>query len=229
MPSPFPGMDPYLEHAERWPNFRHQLIAAMYQVLLPGLVDRYRARVSSRNYSVEVPLFTSVQREQHAEEFIEIRDRADGSLTTLIDVTSIANRVAPAGREAYMSTRRYGEQQRAALVDIDLITQGEPLLDFPRDNLPEYDYAVTVTRPGAPGRFEIYAVTLQKRLPKFRLPLNADDRDLPLELQDVFRRAYDLGGFQSRIDYTEPPPAEVQLSNANRQWIDAWLHQQKRR
>ena len=45
MPSPFPGMDPYLEHAKLWPAFQHQLLACLYQILLPGLVDRYRARV----------------------------------------------------------------------------------------------------------------------------------------------------------------------------------------
>jgi len=48
MPSPFPGMDPYLEDAKRWPAFHHQFVATLYQLLLPGLVDRYRARVLTR-------------------------------------------------------------------------------------------------------------------------------------------------------------------------------------
>ena len=43
MPSPFPGMDPYLEHPKLWPAFQHHLLACLYQNLLPGLVDRYRA------------------------------------------------------------------------------------------------------------------------------------------------------------------------------------------
>lgn len=229
MPSPFPGMDPYLEDPQRWPVFHHQFVAGLYQVLLPGLVDRYRARVCTRSYAVELPLFTSVLRESHDEEYIELRDRGDGRLITQIDVVSLANRTTTHGREAYLQTRRTAEGHRASLVEIDLLTQGEPLLDFPRDNLPEYDYAVTVTRPTAPGRFEIYTSTLQKRLPKFRLPLAADDRDAPLELQDVFRRAYDLAGFNSSIDYTLDLAPEVRLSEANRQWVDAWLRQQKRR
>ena len=49
MPSPFPGMDPYLEHAKLWPAFQHQLLACLYQILLPGLVDSYRARVGTSN------------------------------------------------------------------------------------------------------------------------------------------------------------------------------------
>lgn len=229
MPSPFPGMDPYLEEPKRWPLFRHQFVAGLYQLLLPGLVDRYRARVATRSYTVELPLFTSVQRDVHTEEHIEIRDRTDGKLVTLLDVVSIANRTTAAGRESYLETRRTAEGQKAALVEIDLITQGKPMLDFPRDNLPEYDYSVTVTRPVSPGRFEIYTATIQKRLPKFRLPLATDDRDTALELQDVFRRAYDLSGMGPSIDYAAALPPDVILSDSNREWVGTWLHQQKRR
>jgi hypothetical protein len=222
-------MDPFLEDARRWPQFRHQFVAGLYQVLLPALVDRYRARVASRSYTVELPLFTSVLREGHSEEYIELRDRSDGRLVTLVDVVSIANRTTSVGREAYHLTRKQAESLKASMVEIDLLTQGAPMLDFPRDNLPEYDYAVTVTRPTSPGRFEIYTSTIQKRLPKFRLPLAIDDRDTALELQDVFRRAYDLAGFNNSIDYAHELTPEVKLSEANRQWVDAWLRQQKRR
>ena len=81
--------------------------------------------------------------------------------------------------------------------------QGKPTLTYSRDGLPEYDYAVTVTRATAPDRYEIYTATLQKRLPKFKLPLAADDRDALLDLQAAFTRAYDLGNFGSRS--TTPP------------------------
>src|SRR5256885_6142446 len=91
MPSPFPGMDPYLEDEKLWPAFQHQLVGCLYQILLPSLVDRYRARVSQRHYLTEQALFTSVVREEHHEEFIEIRQRSDGRLITLVDVASPAN------------------------------------------------------------------------------------------------------------------------------------------
>ena len=66
MPSPFPGMDPYLEQPKLWPAFQHQLLACLYQILLPGLVDRYRARVGTRTYTSEMALFTSVVKEDHS-------------------------------------------------------------------------------------------------------------------------------------------------------------------
>src|SRR5437762_1200967 len=77
MPSPFPGMDPYLEDDKLWLIFHHQLVTRLYQDLLPGLVDRYRARVAQRQYVTEQPLFTSIIREMHQEEYIEIRQRSD--------------------------------------------------------------------------------------------------------------------------------------------------------
>src|SRR5216684_1635824 len=106
MPSPFPGMDPYLEDEKLWPSFQHHLVLCLYQILLPGLVDRYRARVGQRCYVTEKPLFTSIIRQEHKEDFIELRQRADGKLVTLVDIVSPTNRTTTAGRQAYLDTRK---------------------------------------------------------------------------------------------------------------------------
>jgi Protein of unknown function (DUF4058) len=229
MPSPFPGMDPYLEDRKLWPSVQEQLVNSLYHILLPGLVDRYRAKVALRRYVTELALFTSVVREPHDEPLIEIHERNSDRLVTLIDLVSPTNKTTRAGREAYLATRQQLEGSRASAVEIDLLTQGSALLEYSRDGLPEFDYTVTVTRATAPGRFEIYTTTVQKRLPKFKLPLASDDRDAVLDLQDVFRRAYDTGGFHKQIDYKTPMPSEVKLSDANHDWIDAMLKQQKYR
>src|SRR3954462_6347336 len=106
MPSPFPGMDPYLEDEKLWTAFQHQLINGLYQILLPGLVDRYRARVAQRHYYTEQALFTSVTREEHREEYIEIRQRTDGRLVTLLDVVSPTNKCTGVGRKTYLDRRQ---------------------------------------------------------------------------------------------------------------------------
>ena len=229
MPSPFPGMDPYLEHPKLWPAFQHQLLACLYQILLPGLVDRYRARVGSRTYVSEMPLFTSIIREEYTEEFIEIRTRTDNKLVTLLEVVGPANKTTPAGRQSYLDKRKEANLQRGGIVEIDLVLQGKPTLTYSRDGLPEFDYAVSVTRATAPDRYEIYTATIQKRLPKFKLPLAPDDRDALLDLQAAFSRAYDLGGFPSLVDYKNPPPPDVPLTDANKAWIADLLKQQKLR
>ncbi len=227
MASPFPGMDPYLEDEKLWPVFHHQLVTCLYQALLPGLVDRYRARVAVRAYSTELALFTSVLREEHKEEYVEIRQRGDGKLVTLIDVVSPANKLTSTGRQAYLDKRREGRVAHANLVEIDLVLQGQPLLDYSREGLSELDYAVTVTRAPQPDRFEIYAATLQKRLPRFRLPLSPDDRDTVVDLHAAFTRCYDQGGFVAKIDYSRSPA--VPLSEQNGRWLDTLLRQHKLR
>src|SRR5213075_3562704 len=100
MPSPFPGMDPFLEEETLWPEFQHHLVLCLYQILLPGLVDRYRARVGQRSYVTEQALFTSIIREEHREDYIEIRQRNDGKLVTLLDIVSPSNRISSSGRQA---------------------------------------------------------------------------------------------------------------------------------
>ena len=219
MPSPFPGMDPYLEHPAVWPSFHRHMVAAVYQMLLPGLVDRYRARVVPRAYTSEVVLFTSVTRENHAEEFIEIRSRSDGRLVTLVEVVAVGNRTTTAGRSAYLATRSMAQAEKAGVVEIDLLTQGRPPVDLDRAALPPFDHTVCVTRGGTPDRHEIYAFGVRKRLPKFKLPLAADDRDTVLDLQLAFARAYDTGRFDKQVDYTRPLPPDVKLRDDDRQWV----------
>jgi hypothetical protein len=50
MPSPFPGMDPYLEDPELWPDVHHTLISEIRNALNPALRPRYVARVELRVY-----------------------------------------------------------------------------------------------------------------------------------------------------------------------------------
>jgi hypothetical protein len=220
-------MDPYLEDEKLWPAFHHQLVSCLYQILLPGLIDRYRARVGQRHYVTEQALFTSVIREEHVEEFIEIRQRSDGRLVTLVDLVSPTNKTTPEGRAAYLKKRTECKAGGTSLVEIDLVLQGQPMLDYSREGLPDWDYAVTVTRSTQPERYEIYTATMQKRLPRFRLPLAPDDRDTVLDLYAAFTRCYDQGNFGTKINYQRDPATRV--SEENRKWLGEILKQHKLR
>jgi hypothetical protein len=211
-------MDPYLEDERLWAEFHHQLVMSLCQILLPGLVDRYRARVFQRRYLDEESLPTGTERQ---EEYLAIRERADDRLVTLVDVVSPANKMTEVGRRAYLDKRQEGKAAAANLVEIDLVLQGRPTLEYSRDGLPDWDYAVTVTRARQPERYEIYTATLQKRLPRFRLPLASDDRDTILDLHTAFTRCYDQGNFASKIDYSGEP--SVQLTEDDRRWLNEFL------
>lgn len=55
MPSPFPGMDPYLEHPALWPGIHNWLIAALAEHLSPRLLPRYYVALEERLYIAAPP------------------------------------------------------------------------------------------------------------------------------------------------------------------------------
>lgn len=50
MPSPFPGMDPYLESPRIWPDVHHELISQIRSELNPSIPPHYAVRVELRVY-----------------------------------------------------------------------------------------------------------------------------------------------------------------------------------
>jgi hypothetical protein len=213
MGSPFPGMDPYLEDASCWPAFQRHLVQSLSQLLTAGPMPRYHVRLGERSYTLDGA--------ERREPFVEVRQRSDDRLVTGLEVVSPANKTTVPGRQAYLDQRRVFRSQGASLVEIDLVLQGQPLNEYGREGLPDWDYVITVTRSVQPDRFEIYTATLNKRLPRFRLPLASDDRDTVLDLQAATVHAYDLGDFTNRIDYRRDPP--VKLSTTNESWLKELL------
>lgn len=53
MPSPFPGMDPFLERSEIWPDFHDSMIAYIREALQPLLRPQYVALTQDRLFVVE--------------------------------------------------------------------------------------------------------------------------------------------------------------------------------
>jgi Protein of unknown function (DUF4058) len=51
MPSPFPGMDPYLEQPTFWSSFHFRLIGAMASAIAPRILPKYYIEVETRTYS----------------------------------------------------------------------------------------------------------------------------------------------------------------------------------
>jgi hypothetical protein len=185
-------MDPFLEDERLWPWFQHQLAITLERMLSAGVADRYSVHLSERRFRSEI--------QDHCEEYIAIHATADSRLVTLLDIASPADKLTEAGRAACMDTRRAARESGASIVEIDLVLEGQPLVEYSREGLPHWDYAVTVARP---ERYEIYTSTLEKRLPRFCLPLASNDRDTVVDLQEAFSETYDDCGFGDEIDYSK--------------------------
>lgn len=53
MPSPFPGMNPYLENPELWSEVHHRLITAIADAIESDLTRDYRVAIEKRSYLSE--------------------------------------------------------------------------------------------------------------------------------------------------------------------------------
>jgi hypothetical protein len=52
MPSPFPGMNPYLENPELWPEVHHWINTFIAELLIPKLRPKYRVAIEKRVYQM---------------------------------------------------------------------------------------------------------------------------------------------------------------------------------
>src|SRR5689334_18685597 len=86
MPCPFPGMDPYIERPQIWPDFHDSLITYIRGALQPLLRPRYAAITQDRLYVVESerPIRPDVALVQSS------APRPTGGTPTVLDVDSPA-------------------------------------------------------------------------------------------------------------------------------------------
>lgn len=140
-----------------------------------------------------------------------IEPAAGNRIVTAIEVLSPDNKSPGPGHVSYLRKRDELWAGGANLVEIDLLHDGERTVRVSAeklDSLRPWHYLVAVTRRW-PSREEVYPVPLQRRLPRVAIPLAADDRDVPLDLQAVFTRCWNEGPYPELLRYAEPPPGTM--------------------
>jgi hypothetical protein len=212
MPSPFPGMDPYLE-GSFWQSVHTQLISEIARQLAPRLRPRYLAFTTERLVLTETEGILHVN--------VEIRDTANRKLITVIEVLTPTNKGGD-WRGAYVRRREALLQSPVNLLEIDLLRKGYriPLQML----LPPGEYYVFLNRSKTRNRMEVWPIELPSPLPTVSVPLLPGDADVPLDLQLALTTIYDLLNYDLAIDYTHPP--EVPLSPAQQSWAEALLKPQ---
>jgi hypothetical protein len=150
-----------------------------------------------------------VSREEIREPYIEIVEPAAGNrVVTAIEVVSPSNKHSPAGRNAYEVKREELIAGHASFVEIDLLHEGHAIVRVSPDKLAtlgRYHYLVAVTRQ-IPSRQEVYAVSVERRLPRVAIPLDAGVADVTLDLQAAFTRCWNEGPYPELLRYDERVP-----------------------
>src|SRR5205807_8592511 len=102
--------------------------------------------------------------------FVEIRDRVDRRLITVIELLSPTHRYAGPDREQYLAKRGQLLASGTHFVEIDLLRGGPRL---PLKDLPECEYYVRVSRAEERPQAGLWPLRLRKRLPVIPIPLRS--------------------------------------------------------
>jgi len=206
MPSPFPGMDPYIEDQE-WDDFHASINVLMKELLGPILAPRYFVRVHRREYIEHA----APMPEEHREAYLVIRECNSKEIITVIETLSPANKRAGAdGQREYFRMRDQVLDSRSHLVELDLLRGG---LRLPNTGgLPPGDDYAIVSRSRRRPRADVYTWGIRQPLPAIPVPLKEGDPDVSLDLQAAFTTVYDRSDYDMSIDYgaaLDPPLSEA--------------------
>src|SRR5450755_759173 len=101
MPSPFPGMDPYIERPEIWPDFHLHMVVSISSALQPLLRLRYAALIQNRRFVGEPPWY-----EDRRQSYVQIiHPTAENQPITVIEVLSPDNKTDGPARTSYLRQR----------------------------------------------------------------------------------------------------------------------------
>jgi hypothetical protein len=186
--------------------------------------------VVETNTALAEPLVIQMPEEQVSQGFIEIIDVGSGNkVVTVIEVLSLANKVAGEGQDLYRRKQRELKQGRVSLVEVDLLRAGERVLAVPEGLFPpthRTPYRVCIRRGWDPTRPGIVGISLREPLPTIAVPLRESDAEVPLCLQTLIERCYENGRYDD-LDYTRPP--EPPLDPDAAAWADALLREAGKR
>jgi hypothetical protein len=147
------------------------------------------------------------------ESWIEIYHRPDRSLVAVLELPSPTNKRCET-RSKHLAKRRTVLRHQVHLVEIDLLFEGSRIA--PPYEYPAADFMTLVARAERPGFCDVRSWNLPDCLPRLEIPLKPPNADAVVDLQEVFDRAFDQGGYAETIDYDQPP--SVSLSEADLKW-----------
>lgn len=246
MPSPFPGMDPYLEVSPYWSDLHFALIMALKSEVKKRLPAGYSVWADQYVWLHEPDAET---RRGKPDVFVAERPHApgNGGPTTL---TAPATSILPAVRREgnkYLKIKETHSERIVTVLELlspankqpgddreaflakrnEYLATGTNLVEI--DLLragqrmpigepppPSADYYIVVCRATDFPKTAIWPFTVRDSLPPVPVPLKPEDGWIEASLQDCFNWAYDQGPYSGEVDYDKPTVPP--LSRADAEW-----------
>jgi len=257
MPSPFPGLNPFLEQDDVWHDFHERLLPHVAERLGSQLAPHYIIKIDEHVYIHEPPLagrtflgrgdvlvaarqlpagdasasatalasapaqvvLPSVDVERIS--FLEIRDRRDRRLVTVLELLSPTNKSSGPDREQYLGKRGQLLASSTHFVEIDLL-RGGPRMPFAGRVL-ECAYYALVSRMEKRPQADFWPIHLRDPLPVIPIPLREPDPDAQLDLQTALHHVYDAARYGNYVYEGTPQPS---LSEIDETWAKQCITQQ---
>ena len=242
MPTPFPGMDPYIE-SWIWGSFHSNLITAIYDRLNPRLPKRFIAStelfvwrvdsserlliggpdvfVSDRDpvpgaggvATLAAPINTILPGVVRKQRYVKIIDTEERKVVTVVELLSPSNKTGSEDGQAYRLKREEYIASGISLVEIDLLRSGHrPPLGDPAP--PISDYYLLVHRGWEESQMGIWPVSVRDGLPAVPIPLAEDVPEVILDLRACIDHVYDFGRYAEQLDYSKAPKPPLREPDA---------------
>lgn len=158
--------------------------------------------------------------EEMREPYLEVKDAETQRVVTTLEILSPSNKHGE-GRQRYIEKRQKILNSQTHLIEIDLLTQGEPL-PLAQGNV-ESDYRILVSRSPSRPAADLYPFNLPEPIPEFPLPLAPEDSEPTIDLQTLLQQVYDRSGYDYFIDYQQD--VTLLLPDKALAWIDRLLQE----
>ena len=145
---------------------------------------------------------------------IEIRDKANNTLITAIEILSPVNKRKP-GLQPYREKRKNLHSVGVHFLEIDLLRRG--IRPFQHPAMPSNDYIISLLR-AKKKKTTIWGFDVNDNLPTVPVPLKTPDPDAILDLGKVMQLLYSRGFYHLSIDYNKLPPKPA-FPKAIRVWM----------
>ena len=256
MPTPFPGMDPYLEQPAIWPDLHNRLIVALADDLAPRVRPRYYVSIEERIYTVDPgdlvlagradvtvvgpARSVSAPTPERAESggVIVLVEMPDQIRETYLEVRSATGEVITLVEILSPTNKRPGEgrglylrKRRSVLDSCTHLVE----IDLLRADEPmpmqgwagQSDYRMLISRGNRRPRALLLPFGIRQAIPSFVLPLQPEDTEPTVDLGHLLHALYDRSGYDLRLNYrTEADPP---LAGDDAVWAAGVLHESELR
>ncbi|MCL1475187.1 DUF4058 family protein [Argonema antarcticum] len=121
MPSPFPGMNPYLENPELWSEVHNRLIVAIAIAIAPDLRPKYRVAIEKRTYlsDIEDSVLVGIPDVAvYAKRTTVSETRSNVALASQTEAISVTLPLPEEVRESYLAIKEGGTGAVVTVVEI---------------------------------------------------------------------------------------------------------------